>query len=349
MPITHRARNMERWSLYHTAPRRVEVRQEAAPSPGVGEVTVRSVISAISAGTEMLFYRGLVGEGTPLDETITSIRSQLRYPYKYGYATVGVVEGAGEGVPSSWLGREVFCFHPHESFFTVPLPEVRPVPPGVTLEDAALFPGVETALSLAMDAAPIVGENVAVLGQGVIGLLTTAILSRMPLGHLVAADRYDLRRERSLGMGAEACVDPSGGPHQFLEDVGLAGNKVDLVIELSGNPEGLEFATRIAALEGRIIVGSWYGTSPHGCCLGDEFHRQRLRIISSQVSRISGDLSSRWSKERRAETTWRIIRQVSPSQLITHRFPLADASSAYRLLDESGHKALQVLLTYPEA
>ncbi len=335
--------------MYHTAPRRVEVRQEAVPSPGEGEVTVRSVLSAISAGTEMLFYRGLVGEGTPLDETITSIRSELQYPFKYGYATVGVVERAGEGVPPGWLGREVFCFQPHESRFTVPLPEVRPVPTGVTMEDAVLFPGVETALSLAMDAAPIVGENVAVLGQGVIGLLTTAILARMPLGHLVAADRYALRQERSRMMGAEACVDPSGGPHQFLEDVGLAGSKADLVIELSGTPEGLELATRIAALEGRIVVGSWYGTNPQGCRLGDEFHRQRLRIISSQVSRISGDLSSRWSKERRAELTWRTIRTISPSHLITHRFPIMEASAAYQLLDESGHLALQVLLTYPEA
>ena len=335
--------------MYHTAPRRVEVRQEAVPSPGAGEVTVRSVISAISAGTEMLFYRGLVGEGTPLDETIASIRSRLQYPYKYGYATVGVVETTGEGVPLSWVGREVFCFHPHESRFTLPLGEVRPVPAGMNVEDAVFFPAMETALSLTMDAAPIVGENVAVLGQGIIGLLTTAILSRMPLGHLVAADRYCLRQERSRGIGAEACVDPTGGPHQFLEDVGLAMRKVDLVIELSGTPEGLELAIGIAALEGRIIVGSWYGTSPQGCRLGDEFHRQRLRIFSSQVSRISGDLSCRWSKERRAEITWKLIRQVSPSQLITHRFPIAEATSAYRLLDESGHKALQVLITYPEA
>ncbi len=325
------------------------MRQEAVPSPGECEVTVRSVLSAISAGTEMLFYRGLVEEGTPLDETIQSIRSGLQYPYKYGYATVGVVERTGEGVPSVWVGREVFCFHPHESHFTVPLSEVHPVPTGMTMEDAVFFPGVETALSLVMDTAPIVGESVAVLGQGVVGLLTTAILARMPLGHLVVADRYVLRRERSRQMGAEVCVDPSGGPRQFLEDAGLARSKADAVIELSGTPEGLELATRISALEGRIIVGSWYGTSPQGCRLGDEFHRQRLRIISSQVSRISGELSSRWSKERRAELTWKTIRQLSPSQLITHRFPIMEASAAYQLLDENGHIALQVLLTYPEA
>jgi threonine dehydrogenase-like Zn-dependent dehydrogenase len=247
------------------------------------------------------------------------------------------------------VGREVVCFHPHESHFNVPLPEVHPIPIGMAMEDAVFFPGVETALSLAMDAAPIVGENVAVLGQGIVGLLTTSILEKMPLGHLVAADRYALRQERSLRMGAEVCLDPSRGPRQFLEDAGLARSKVDAVIELSGTPEGLEFATCIAALEGRIIVGSWYGTSPQGCRLGDEFHRQRLRIISSQVSRISGDLSSRWSKERRAELTWKTIRQISPSQLITHRFPITEASEAYRSLDENGHLALQVLLTYPEA
>ncbi len=339
---------MERWSLYHTAPRTVEIRREEVEPPCRGEVTVRSVLSAISGGTEMLFYRGQVDEGTVLDEAIPSMRSGLCYPFKYGYATVGVVERTGEGVPSVWMGREVFCFHPHEGRFTLPLSEVHPVPTGLSLEDAVLFPAVETALSLVMDAAPLVGESVVVLGQGVIGLLTTAILARMPWVHLVTAERYPLRRERSLRMGAEVCVDPTVGHERFREEAGLVRNRADVVIELSGVPEGLELATRIAAVEGRIVVGSWYGSGPSGCRLGDDFHRRRLRVISSQVSRVSGELSSRWTKDRRGELAWRVVRTLSPSQLVTHRFPLEAVSDAYRMLDEDGHSALQVLLTYPE-
>lgn len=334
--------------MYHTAPRAVEVVREEVSPPGEGEVTVRSVLSAISAGTEMLFYRGLVDEGTPLDETIDTMREGLRYPYKYGYATVGYVERVGEGVPTSWIGREVFCFHVHESRFTVPLTHVTPIPSGIRMEDAVLFPGMETAISLVMDANPILGENVAVLGQGVIGLLTTAILARMPLGRLVTADMYPLRRDMALRMGSEVCMDPSQGPERLLEETGLSRTKFDVIIELSGVPAGLELATHIAALEGRIVVGSWYGTKPEGCRLGDDFHRHRLHIQSSQVSRTGSCLSARWSKERRGEMVWRLVRQLDPSQLITHRFPIEEAPAAFRLLDEKGHHALQVVLTYAE-
>lgn len=338
--------SMDRWSVYHTAPRAVEVMREQAPPPGEGEITVRSVLSAISAGTEMLFYRGLISEGTPLDEIIEGMRTGLRYPFKYGYATVGVVEEIGEGVDPSWTGREVFSFHVHESRFTAPLTEVLPIPSGVSREDAVFFPGVETAVSLVMDCNPVLGENVAVLGQGVVGLLTTAILSMMPLGRLVTADLYALRREVSLRMGADACVDPSQGPDRFLEESGLKGTKFDAIIELSGNPQGLELATHIAALEGRVVVGSWYGSKPSGCRLGDDFHRHRLHIRSSQVSRIDARLAGRWSKERRNGLVWTIMPLIAPSQLITHRFPVQEAGTAFRLLDESGHQALQVVLMY---
>ncbi|MBI0582865.1 MAG: zinc-binding alcohol dehydrogenase [Methanomassiliicoccus sp.] len=335
---------MMRSSLYFTAPREVRVRQEEVPPPGRDEVQVRSLVSGISAGTEMLFYRGQVDEGTPLDTNIPSLSGGLRRPFKYGYSTVGVVERVGGGLPASWEGRTVFSFHSHESRFNIVPAEVVPVPPGIGTEDAVMLPSMETALSLVMDAAPIVGERAVVLGQGTIGLLTTAVLAMMPLASLVTADLLPLRRERGLSMGADRTFDPSR-PEAVREAV---PEPVDLVMELSGNPRALELATRLAGHEGRVVVGSWYGNRALDCSLGEDFHRKRLRIISSQVSRIDGFLSPRWTKERRMEVAWNMVRRVAPSRLITHRTPIEDAPSAYRLLDENGAEVLQIVLTYPE-
>lgn len=338
-----------RMSLYFTAPREVMLRREEVPPPAPGEVQVRSLISGISAGTEMLFYRGLVDEGSPLDTTIPSLREGLRRPFKYGYATVGEVESIGEGVPPQWEGRTVFGFHSHESRFNAAPSELVPVPAGIGVEDAVMLPATETALSLVMDAAPLVGEKVVVLGQGVIGLITTAILSFMPLSRLATADLLTQRRERSLVMGADVSVDPAGGPEAFLEAAGLSSCPADLVFELTGNPQALELATHLCGTEARIIVGSWYGNQAFSCPLGEAFHRRRLRIISSQVSTVGGMLSPRWTKERRLEEAWRMISRIKPSRLITHRLPFGKAPSAYHLLDESAEDAIQVILEYPEA
>ncbi|MDW5563859.1 MAG: zinc-binding dehydrogenase [Methanomassiliicoccus sp.] len=337
-----------RMSLYFTAPREVMLRREEVPPPAPGEVQVRSLVSGISAGTEMLFYRGLVDDGTPLDTTIPSLREGLHRPFKYGYATVGVVESTGEGVPSGWEGRTVFSFHSHESLFNATLAEVLTVPPGIAVEDAVMFPPTETALSLVMDAAPLVGERAVVMGQGVIGLLTTAVLALMPLSRLVTADLVPLRRERSMGLGADASVDPSQGPKGFQEITGLGDRSADLAFELTGNPQALELATHLCGVEGRIIIGSWYGNQAFSCPLGEDFHRKRLRIISSQVSRIGGALAPRWTKARRIEEAWRLVSRLRPSGLITHRLPFGKAPSAYRLLDENAADAIQVILEYPE-
>ena len=342
------AEDTMRRSLYFTAPRQVAVRMEEGLSPGPGEVAVRTLCSAISAGTEMLMYRGQVEAGSKLDTAIPSLQGRFVHPFKYGYATVGEVTAAGEGVACAWVGKPVFAFHSHEDAFTVPLPEIVPVPPGIGVEDAVLLPSMETALSLVMDAAPLVGEEVIVLGQGVIGLLTTAILARMPLARLVAADRYPLRRQRSLELGADACLDPSLDAPRFLEAADLGEGKADLVFELSGDPAALGYATRLTGMEGRIVVGSRYGSKGAPAGLGDDFHRNRLRIISSQVSRIDGSLSGRWSKARRLESAWRLVRMVRPARLVTHRFGISDAAQAYRLLDEGAPDVVQILLTYPE-
>ena len=120
----------------------------------------------------------------------------------------------------------------------------------------------------------------------------------------------------------------------------------DLTFELSGNPCALEQAIEVTGFNGRVVIGSWYGQKTVSLNLGGRFHRSRIRLISSQVSTISDECKSRWSKSRRLQTTWQMLEQVRPAHLITHRFPLAEAAQAYALLDQRPAEAIQVMLTY---
>ncbi len=328
----------KRLSLYFTGSRSVEVCEVALSEPKPNEVLVETVISAISAGTELLVYRGQLPPDMVADDALAQIDSETAYPLKYGYAAVGKVVVVGRSIDPSWKDRLVFSLHPHESHYAIWPDLLLPVPPGLSAENAAFLANMETAVNFVMDGRPMIGERVVVFGQGVVGLLTAALLSRFPLADLTTVDSYPLRRERSLSVGAYRSIDPA--------DVEALKGEADLTYELSGNPATLDAAIAATGFSGRIVVGSWYGQKRASPNLGGHFHRNRLRLISSQVSTIAPELLGRWDKPRRFDVAWQMLRQIRPAQFITHRFPLAQAAEAYTLLDERPQEALQVVLDY---
>ena len=333
---------MKRLAVYLTAPRKVEVREELLPSPAANQVVVETLVSAISPGTELLFYRGQAPTDIPVDETIVALAGDARFPLKYGYSAVGRIIEIGDGVSDDWRGRLVFCFNPHESRFVAALAEVIPVPPALSPEEAAFLPNMETAVNFLMDGQPLIGERVAVFGQGVVGLLTTALLAQFPLARLVTLDRHRLRREKSTSVGAHASLDPADS-EQLRE---LLQDGADLTYELSGSPAALDQAIGVTGFHGRVVVGSWYGQKPTSLNLGGRFHRSRIRLVSSQVSSIAPEWAGRWTKSRRLKVAWQMAERVRPAQFITHRFPAEQAALAYALLDNHPEQTIQVLLTY---
>jgi threonine dehydrogenase-like Zn-dependent dehydrogenase len=197
----------------------------------------------------------------------------------------------------------------------------------------------------------MIGEQVAVFGQGVVGLLTTALLAQFPVARLVTLDRYPLRRKKSLDLGAHASLNPTVlsalDQHLSLAEEASPYPGVDLAYELSGNPQALDQAIAVTNFDGRVVVGSWYGQKRVDLDLGGRFHRSRVRLISSQVSTIAPEWGGRWTKSRRLKVAWNMFQTLRLAQLVTHRFSISEASQAYALLDEHPEEAIQVLLTYP--
>ncbi len=334
---------MKSQTLFFTAPRRVEIREKSLPPPAADEVLVESLFSAISPGSEMLVYRGEFPEN--LAANADSLSANLRYPLAYGYACVGKVIESGQAVSRAWQNRLVFAFQPHTSHFLAAPQALIPLPAALPPESACFLPNMETAVNLIQDAAPILGERALVLGQGIVGLLTTSLLAQFPLESLVSADKFPRRRAASLEAGAALSLDPAQSDFRSRARAALAG-PADLTLEVSGAPAALNEALALTAFSGRIIIGSWYGQKRAPLDLGGDFHRSRIRLISSQVSTIAPELAGRWDKPRRFAAVWRALAQIRPEKWITRRFALEEAAEAYRLLDESPQDAIQLLIHY---
>lgn len=344
---------VKRRTVYFTAPRQVELREEPLPALGADEVLVETLCSAISAGTEMLIYRERFPRELEIDPVISALRGGFEFPIAYGYACVGIIRETGAQVDRSWRDKLVFAFQPHTSHFITTTDNLLLIPDPLSPDSACFLPNMETAVNLVQDGAPILGERVLVLGQGVVGLLTASLLREFPLEMLVTADCYALRRQASLELGANDSFDPelvnkaNESTHiPSTRRSGYAQSKFDLTFELSGSPSALNDAIALTTFSGRIVIGSWYGEKKAPIDLGGAFHRSRIQLISSQVSTIAPALSGRWDKARRFRVAWEALKRIQPQKWITHRFRIEEAEKAFRLLDENPQETIQVVFEY---
>jgi threonine dehydrogenase-like Zn-dependent dehydrogenase len=240
------------------------------PDPAPDEVLVRTLHSGVSRGTETLVFRG----GVPVSQ-----HDSMRAPYqegdfpapvKYGYLNVGVVEQG----PAELTGRTVFCLYPHQTRYVVPASAVTVVPDGVPAGRAVLAGTVETAVNAVWDAAPLVGDRIAVVGGGMVGCSVAGVLAGFPGARvqLVDADPARASVASALGVGFATPENAEGD--------------CDLVIHASATAAGLTRSLELLAPEATVIELSWYGDRPVTVPLGEFFHSRRLTVRSSQVGGI---------------------------------------------------------------
>ncbi|MEU1790365.1 zinc-binding alcohol dehydrogenase [Streptomyces sparsogenes] len=248
-----------------------EVRDVPLPEPGAEDVVVRALFSGVSRGTETLVFRGGVPRSQYAAMRAPFQEGEFPGPVKYGYLNVGLVE---EG-PAALLGRTVFSLYPHQTRYVVPASAVTVVPEAVPAARAVLAGTVETAVNALWDAAPLLGDRIAVVGAGMVGACVAAVLARYPAVRVQLVDADPARAAIAAALGVDFALP------------GEATGECDLVVHASATEAGLARALELLAPEGTVLELSWYGDRRVSLPLGEAFHSRRLVVRSSQVGTVS--------------------------------------------------------------
>jgi threonine dehydrogenase-like Zn-dependent dehydrogenase len=278
------------------------------PEPGPGDALVRTVRTAVSHGTESLVFRG----GVPVSQ-YAAMRAPFQEgdfpgPVKYGYLNVGVVEQG----PPPLEGRTVFCLYPHQTAYVVPAAALVVVPDGVPPGRAVLAGTVETAVNALWDAAPMLGDRVAVVGAGMVGCCVARLLTQVPGTRVSLVDVDERRAETAAGLGTRFALPAE------------ADDGCDLVIHTSATSDGLQLSLDLLADDGTVIDLSWYGDADVTLSLGGAFHSRRLAMRASQVGAVAMSRRSRRTTRDRLQLALDLLRDPALDVLLDGESPFRD-------------------------
>jgi threonine dehydrogenase-like Zn-dependent dehydrogenase len=252
------------------------------------------------------------------------------FPVKYGYATVGRVEGGTEAL----RGRTVFALYPHQDLFNIPASAAIVLPEHLPPQRAVLAANMETALNAVWDAAPGPADRIAVVGAGVVGSLVAYLCGRLPGAEVTLVDINPARAELARALGVS------------FANAETAKGDCDLVVHASGHASGLGTALALAGEEATVLEMSWYGDGAVTALLGGAFHSRRLKLVSSQVGQIAPSHRPRWTHGRRLSAALALLADARLDALLAP--PVAFGDLPRRLPDilDAGSGILCQLITY---
>src|SRR5471032_2918015 len=210
-------------ALWYSGPGKAEIRREKLAPPGADEVRVRALFGAVSRGTEALVLAGRVPVSEFERMRAPFMAGNFPFPVKYGYATVGRIEGG----PEALRERTVFTLHPHQNFFNIPASAAVVLPENLPPQRAVLAANMETALNAIWDAAPGPSCRIAIVGAGVVGSLVAFLCGQIAGAQVTLVDINPARAELARKLGVNFGL-PDTAP-----------TDCDLVVHASGTAEGL--------------------------------------------------------------------------------------------------------------
>jgi len=265
-------------------------------------------------------------------------------PSRMGYSDAGVVEAVGEDVKDVSVGDRVTAVAPHAEYVTgvpgVPDARIIPLPGDISFEEATFLPLLTSSVAWAQTAGIKEGDTVVILGQGLVGSLVMQVAKSYNPGRIIAIDALDLRCELAERLGADVVINCSKVDSvQAVKEL-TGGGGADIVIECVGGYAGIksfEQAQDMVKSHGLIHLIALYQGGPLPLHSG--------KIMSKRL--IAGILIS----EPRSKTAQRAIKHIQDGsvrvkEMITHRFPLAEAKQAFDLLYEHPEEALGVIFEY---
>jgi threonine dehydrogenase-like Zn-dependent dehydrogenase len=284
---------------------------------------------------------------------------------------VGTVTEIGPEVTRFRVGDRVFGHFPIRETQTVDESGADLLPEALSPEAAVCLDPLVMALAM-RDAGITLGDRVAIFGLGAIGLFAVQLAKIAGADWVVAVDPLANRRELALGFGADVALDPTAGDG----DVGMAirrltgpepdqvtpraqrritggywerptqtGNLgVDVAVETSGSVPALHQAIRATRFGGTICMISFYGKDAAGLYLGDEFHINRLTLVSARAETLPGRDAPVWDLQRLVDLalSWLASGRVRTEGIVTPIVPFAQSAEAYRAIDERPAESIKL-------
>jgi 3-hydroxyethyl bacteriochlorophyllide a dehydrogenase len=332
-------------------PGQVELREIARPAVRAGHVLIETHFSAVSAGTELLVLDGRLPE---------AYGGVIRYPLVPGYENVGRVIECGADVTGVEVGDWVVCegassfpglysfWGAHCGLVLAPSSEVFPLPAELPPEHGLFMVLTSIALHALQRGAVTLGQTVAVVGQGTVGLLAVQIARAMGAREVLAIDRFQERLDVSRAVGATSTVRAASAvelTERARDTVDL--REFDVVVDASGSASLAEAAPRLCRERGRLVLAGMY-TEPVRFAYWDLFSRE----LDVSASRQAGPRQNfpaayyTWTWRRTHEESLRLLAaesiQVEP--LITDRLPIAQIDAGYEALRSRPETAIKVVL-----
>jgi predicted dehydrogenase/threonine dehydrogenase-like Zn-dependent dehydrogenase len=363
-----------------------------APHVGHGELLVRVGASLISAGTEKMVVefaeKNLVQKALArpdlvrqvLDKarregilsTFEAVRTRLDSDMALGYSLAGTVIDVGPGVSRFQVGDRVACagggYASHAEIVRVPVNLVAKIPvpviqgrPIIDFEEAAFTTVGAIALQGLRLARLQLGETVAVIGLGLIGLLTVELASAAGC-HAVGMDVLENRCLLALKLGCAAAAQTTEGMlGQVLSQSNGVGADAVIICASTSSNGPLQLAGEVARERARVVAVGAVGLDiPRKI-----YYEKELSVYVSRSygpGRYDPEYEEkgrdypigyvRWTENRNMQAFLGLLAdgRLSVRPLITHRFPIAQAANAYELIGGGkGEPFVGVILTYPPA
>lgn len=313
-------------ALRQTAPLTASIEEVPPPILTPTGVLVRARCTAISTGTEIRQYR---------DERVA--QNPSGFPRANGYSMVGTIEAVGAEVRGLVPGRRVFVTQPHDELVVVPQESVYPIPDGAPDEQAAFAVICEIGLHALRRGNPALGENVAIIGQGIIGLATLAVARTWGL-RTIALDLDERRLAFARAVGADLVINPRDADFEaqiadFCGDVG-----VDFVVEAASSWRAIKLAYQIVRRRGCISVVARHTDIPDFNPIQDGLMTKEVLFTTSYAHPVTDappDLL-RWTRPRDIRLILELLGKgrLDLGGVISHRIVPNDLPEIYQRLHE---------------
>ncbi len=328
--------------LVVTGPRQVELQDAPVPDCPRDGVLARAIVTAISTGTEIRGYRRI-----PVDDEGTMQYPGIPFPdgpAESGYSMVAEIVEVGADVEGLEVGGRVFLGEGHKEYAAAPASDVLKLPDSIPTEQAAMLNLLGVGHIALRTGEPAPGENIAVVGLGVIG--QSAVAWCRAFGSRTVGIDLDRRRlEIARAMGADAVASPADAGFRSTIDDAFDGEGADMVIEAASTWRAIQTSMDIVRRDGRVVVTATHVDRPDYNPVGHPYLSQRITLKTAYGY---DDPGRRWDRDRSMRLTVDMLSrsQLAIEPMITHRVPWQQLPDIYRRLDQGDLSILGVVVDW---